>query len=648
MLRTLIVLLSIACLSIVIHAQGTWKIDATQPIAKVSPDLFGIFFEEINHAGVGGLYSEQINNANFETLIEDYAPWAQFPSPSGVNVLLGLSQEEPLNAYNPTSFRIATTASNGASGLIGVYNPGFWGINLIGQSTFDVSFWAQSQTITSVNVSFMSNNLQTVYAMNTVKISNGWAKVQTTLTVSNVNDDAAVFAVTFNTATAKDAIYFDVFSVMPQQGWKGLPFIRSDLGAMVEAMKPSFVRFPGGCYVEGDRLSDRFNWKRSVGPIENRHGHWDLWGYYSEDGLGMFEYLSWVEQLRDAYGNPTRVIWVINTGVAHSDSIPTVDLGQWMQDALDSIEFAIGDTSTKWGGLRASMGHPAPFRLDYLAIGNEDCGKPYYLENYRAMFATLKGAYPQITFIANCDLTGQADTEMYDYHVYQNSGWFQNNQHTFDSANRTGAKIFNSEYAVTSDYGTSGNVNAALGEAAWMCGLERNSDIVVAASYAPLFVNWNNRQWMPDSIPFNSSQAYGTVSYHNQVLFANSFSNYKSGTVQTISNSLSGVQNFAVSATSGQSASSTNEVYVLKMVNYGNTQVNLDININSNQNIGSSGELVVLKSQTGSPNDENSFENPEFIVPTTSNVNTASTFTLQVPAYSISVLTISTAAVVSQ
>jgi alpha-N-arabinofuranosidase len=418
-------------------------------------------------------------------------------------------------------------------------------------------------------------------------------------------------------------------------------------------MKPAFVRFPGGCYVEGDILKDRFDWRRALGNQEMRRGHYNLWGYYSEDGLGMFEYLSFVEKLTDAYGNPTRVVWVVNNGIAHTDSIPTPDIAGWVQDALDSIEFAQGATTTKFGALRAQMGHPQPFKIDHMAIGNEDCGKPYYDTNYKVFYDAITNAYPDIITIANCQNPGKGlPVQSWDYHVYKSPQWFFENQDTFDKFDHSAsaARIFNSEYAVTDGSGKRGNLIAALGEAAWMNGLERNSDLVTLASYAPLFVNDNDRKWSPDAIVFNSSQVFGTPSYWNQVLYSNSFSGVSSGTAKTLAYKLdtSTCSNcslsVAVAIGSLNSVESqrlaANTVIIHKVVNYGATPLTVTISLSglpSNATISNTLDVTYLTSK--SPNDENDFQNPTLVsLQTTSLTISKPTFEATFPAYSVFVV----------
>ena len=356
--------------------------------------------------------------------------------------------------------------------------------------------------------------------------------------------------------------------------------------------------------------------------MEERTGHWNLWGYFSEDGLGPLEYFSWVERLRDAYGQPTRSIWVINNGVAHDDSIPNEDIGGYVQDALDSIQFITGSPDSEWGSRRAQMGRTEPFALQYVAIGNEDCGKPWYTENYKSFYVALSAAYPNITLISNCGPTDfTAPVQLWDYHVYQSSLAFIEQQHIFDTWDRTtGATIFNSEFANSvrpeclSQY-------AALGEACWMTGLERNADLITMASYAPLLSNADAVDTYFDAIIFNHHQYYLTPSYWNQQMFASSFSDLQPGSVYTLANKLSGEVNVSVSVTVGSLQASArsryggaNTVFILKIVNVNSQPTGLSISL---AGLPSSAQLLpTVDAVVLSASDlyaQNAFENPNLV-----------------------------------
>jgi hypothetical protein len=294
--------------------------------------------------------------------------------------------------------------------------------------------------------------------------------------------------------------------------------MRVDLAKHVAQMRPSFVRFPGGCFVEGNQMSQGFDWKGSLGPVEKRKGNpVIMWGYPSNDGLGYHEYLQWCEDLGAA------PLFVVNCGMSHSDIEPMGSMNRWVQNAMDAIEYANGPTTSTWGKRRAENGHPKPFNLKYIEIGNENGaswsygGPAPYAERYPLLLAAIKAKYPEIISIADNPVPHPMD--VLDEHYYSSPTWFWANKDRYDRYKRTGPKIYVGEYAVTQDCGL-GNLKAALGEAAFMTGMERNSDIVTMSSYAPLLVNANEKQWNPNAIVFNSAQSYGTPSYHVQALFA--------------------------------------------------------------------------------------------------------------------------------
>jgi len=627
--------------SVSIADAATWTIDASKTLINVSKDLFGIFFEEINHSGFGGLYSQSISNSNFEDARSIVQPWKGLGSER-----LTIDSRRPLNGHQPHSLRVQSlNQQKGAT--IGVSNPGFWGVNA-NQPSYSVSFYVRSDTVTSLTVALV--NGEKVYATADISdVGREWTKKSVTLKYDPVDDAAASFNFTWSsTGAADESVFLDVVTAFPGEGWNGLPYVRADLAQKMADMHPAFVRFPGGCYVEGDDLVNRFNWKNALGPVENRAGHWNLWNYWTEDGLGLFEFLSIIEQLRDPFGQPTRAIWVVNNGISHDQSLTPDQVGPLLQDALDSLEFAMGDPkSTEWGRMRADMGHPKPFPISYVAIGNEDCGKPWYEENYKTFYNALNQAYPDIQLISNCEpkaFKEGAKTQVWDFHIYTSPEKLSSGANTFDGNyyRNEGAKIFNSEYAVTDGAGR-GNLIAALAESAWMTGLERNSDLVTTASYAPLFVNQADYTWSPDAIVFNSQSVYGTPSYWNQVLWSTSFDGLVSGSVQTLAYQLDPAANVTVAVSVGQARSAlqkqkagANLVLVHKLVNVKGDAQPIDISI---QNLPAGAVLnptldVVTLSGTD-PQGENSMTNPEAIklVPSTVQVS-GPQFSLTMPPWS--------------
>eukprot|EP00117_Sycon_ciliatum_P025329 scpid43084/ scgid5079/ Alpha-L-arabinofuranosidase 1; Beta-D-xylosidase len=458
--------------------------------------------------------SPQAQSATFRVMEANIAKGSH-----GWNVLgsakISVTTSQPLNTALPKALHISCAAFDGDA--CGVVNYGYWGMNVEAKERYNLSLFASAvggtKAPATVTATLAKTSDGTALGSCTLRLGQegNWTRTQCVITASASCANAHLQLI------LEGELLVNVVSLMPADLPGGYPF-RKDLFEKLQAIQPAFVRFPGGCYVEGDKLADAFRWKPSVGPIHQRPGHYNLWGYWSDDGLGFYEYMILCELLG---ADP---VWVINNGISHTDEIATADIEPWVQDALDSLEFATGPATSYWGSVRASMGRTEPFSLSIMAIGNEDCGKPNYLGNYIKFYREIKIRYPTMRLIANCDLSTHnppAKTDIYDYHIYTNSETFFAGVERFDTFDRNGPLVFNSEYAITQDAGT-GNLRAAVAEAAWMTGLERNSDVVAMASYAPLFVNVNDRRWKVDAIVYNSSESYGTPSYWNQVLFSSS------------------------------------------------------------------------------------------------------------------------------
>jgi len=505
-------------------------VDADHPGIHISPDLYGIFFEDINHAADGGLYAELVRNRSFEDAAQKPVQWNMVINGDAEGkISLEKDRKNLLNTAQKSALKLNVTKIED-SAEIGVSNEGFWGIGVKADETYDLSFFAKANegfdgTVTAL---LESADGQIIYGKTVIpQIGAGWEKHTAKIT-ANANDPTAKLVLLTNKT---GTLWFDVVSLFPPTFNNRPQGLRSDLGTLVKNIKPKFMRFPGGCFVEGDYMDNAFRWKQSLGKIEERPGHYNLWQYRTTDGIGYHEYLQFCE---DIGATP---LFVANVGIAHGDNIPLGELQPWIQDALDAIEYANGDVTTKYGAMRAANGHPAPFNLKYIEIGNEnnqhddvDNRCNLYGERYRLFYNAIKEKYPEIKTIGNVEAWGtdtpswqyKTGVDLLDEHYYRSTQWFIDMAKKYDTYNRKGPGIYIGEYAVTSpaDCGT-GSLNAAIGEAAFMTGLERNSDVVKMASYAPLFVNANNRFWNPDAIVYNSEQAYGTPSYYVQKMFAN-------------------------------------------------------------------------------------------------------------------------------
>ena len=309
-------------------------------------------------------------------------------------------------------------------------------------------------------------------------------------------------------------LFLDMVSLIPEKTWKNSG-LRIDLAESINALKPTFLRFPGGCWVEGEDLAHMNNWKKTIGNVDTRTPLWNIWGYNATHSLGYHEYL----QLSEDLG--AEPLFCINAGISHREVVPMDQMGQWIQDALDAIEYANGPVTSVWGSIRAKNGHLAPFNLKYLEIGNEN-GMAPYAERWELFVKAIHDKYPDIVLIANEWAGGHPKNpkpQIVDEHYYSNPDWFIWNSNKYDSYDRNGSKIFVGEYAVTSGTGN-GNLRGAIGEAAWMTGMERNSDIVVMAAYAPLFCHAKHKAWPVNLINFDNNRWFGIPSYYVQQMFA--------------------------------------------------------------------------------------------------------------------------------
>jgi alpha-L-arabinofuranosidase len=493
----------------------TLTIHVDRPGVKISPMLYGIFFEEINRAGDGGLYGEMLQNRSFEDDRGDRdqkpkkIPGWHLVAPPSAKAAISLDSSQPLNPRNPTSLRLEKT---GAAQLpAAVASDGFQGLALFKGTSYDLSFYARcsNETGGQLRATLEDQNGQVVSEAKLIdQIGQQWKQYHCTLTAKKTTATGRLVLA----YPSPGAIWLDQVSLFPQKTWKGRPNgLRPDLAEMLADLKPAFNRFPGGCYVEGNRLANAFRWKDSIGDLAERPGHWNLWGYRSTDGLGYHEYLQMCEDLG------AEPLFVINCGMAHEDNIPKDKLGPWIQDALDAIEYAKGPADSRWGSLRAKAGHPAPFKLRYMEIGNEN-GGPIYEDHYRQFYDAIKAKHPEMILVANGPVLARP-MDILDEHYYDSPEFFMRNAKRYDAYDRKKSpKIYVGEYAVTQGCGK-GNLLAALGEAAFMTGMERNSDVVLMASYAPLFVNCGWRQWNPNAINFDNSRVYGTPSYYVQKMF---------------------------------------------------------------------------------------------------------------------------------
>jgi alpha-L-arabinofuranosidase len=492
-------------------APATLTVQVDKPGHPISPMLYGIFFEDINCSADGGIYAELVRNRSFEEPGDGSpAHWSPIIDDQA-NIDIAVATAHPASLYNQRALKV-TIANPGKAGFR-IANEGYWGIALDKGAQCDLSLLARAADgfTGGLGVSLV-NDYDVVYAQQqTPSLTGEWKHYKFSLKSTATDPRARLVISTTNRGT----FWLDMVSLFPRKTWKGRPNgLRPDLAEMLAALRPSFVRFPGGCWVEGNTMSDAYRWKQTIGDPAERRTQYNLWQYHATHGLGYHEYLQMCEDLR------AEPLFVINCGMSHKENVPLDRMQEFVQDALDAIEYANGPVTSTWGARRAKNGHPKPFHLQYMEIGNED-GGPAYHERYALFYDAIRARFPQMHLIAD-EWRGTPTNrpiEIVDEHYYSTPEFFIANAGKYDTYDRAGRKVYVGEYAVTQGCGQ-GNLRAAVGEAAFMTGLERNSDVVVMASYAPLFANVHYKKWNPDLICFDSSRAYGIPSYYVQQMFS--------------------------------------------------------------------------------------------------------------------------------
>jgi alpha-L-arabinofuranosidase len=501
--RFALLLMTLSAFANSVFGQASLTVDVDKPGHAVSPVLWGIFFEDINLDADGGIYPELIRNRSFEDS-EQPEFWKLSDSNDGKSSI-NVNSNQPLNSFNHHNLRV------NVDGSVALENEGYWGMNVVKGDTYALKLAARaSESFSGPLTARLLNASGTELAKGEVTgLGRQWRYHTINLTATDGDPKARLQI----SATGKGSFYLDMVSLLPAKTWKDHG-LRTDLAESLDALHPSFMRFPGGNWVEGDDVAHMYHWKYTIGDVDARTPLWNTWGYNTTQGLGFHEYLQLCEDLG------ATPLFCINAGMSLRDSVPMGRMGQWVQDALDAIEYANGPTTSIWGAIRAQNGHPAPFGLKYMEIGNEN-GGPIYRQRWSLIYHAIKDKYPEMQLVADVwgGHPGNPPPDIIDEHYYDTPEFFMRQASRYDTYDRSGPKIFVGEYAVTQNAGK-GNLRAAVGEAAFMTGLERNSDIVAMASYAPLFVNLNHRAWNPDLINFDSARWYGLPSYYVQQMFS--------------------------------------------------------------------------------------------------------------------------------
>lgn len=649
-------------------AELTVHVDRAGP--KMDPMFYGLMTEEINHSYDGGLYGELIQNRAF--LDTPPAPNRGGRGGRGRGTSGPATQPEPVAAPTPptpanylmhwsavsgadisvvTDAPVNTTAlphslqvtvgNLPAGGHAGVANDGYWGFPIRPNTTYSASFFAKGDG--PLTVSLESADGATVFATGTVASINGsWKKYDLQIkTGADVRPTAdARFAIS---SSKPGKFYLSLVSLFPPTYQNRVNGNRIDLMQMLADMKPAFLRFPGGNYVEGRNFENRFAWKATVGPLDQRPGHQSPWNYRSSDGFGLYEFLMWAEELK------MEPVLAVYAGL-HLDQGRTTLTGDalkpFVQEALEEIEYVTGDVSTTWGAQRAKDGHPAPFKLTYVEIGNEDNlnnGMQNYDGRFTMFYDAIKAKYPNLQIIStvpssNRNFARTRKPDVIDDHYYMTIAQSLSRAHTYDNYDRSSSRIFVGEWATREPRnGQTPNLGSAVADGAWLTGLERNCDVVIMNCYAPLLVNVNpgGMQWNVDLIGFDTLSAYGSPSYYTQKMFAGNRGDSIIPTELTPTVAPTEEKLFAVA-----NHDSISGDIILKIVNAQTTaqQVNIKIDGAANINASASGEVM-----SGDPNDVNSIAEPTKVSPKPISIaNAGKQFSHEVPASSVTVIRLKT------
>jgi alpha-N-arabinofuranosidase len=575
-------------------------VHVNQPTAKVSPMLYGLMTEEINFSYDGGLYAELIRDRTVGPVRRPLFHWTQVVHGDAIVDISVDDHSGPSEALARSIKMTATTASDAAPA--GMQNDGYWGMAVRPQTTYTGSFYARTENPdVPVTVSLVNDATGATAASASVNgITGDWKQYTFTLRTGQVATSSDNH---FQITVARPAtVWFTLISLFPPTYHDRTNGNRVDIMEMLAAMRTSFLRLPGGNYLEGDHIADRFQWKKTIGPLVDRPTHTSPWRYRSSDGMGLLEFLEWCEDLKI---EPVLAVYAgYSLQQEHVDPGPALE--PYVQDALDEIEYVTGGADTKWGAERAKDGHPAPFPLHYVEIGNEDWfdRSGSYDGRFTQFFKAIKQRYPDLQLIATTPVKG-VKPDVLDEHFYMSAEKSLSDANHYDKTDRNGPKIFVGEWATREGEPTP-NLQSALGDAAWMTGMERNSDLVIMSSYAPLFVNVNagGMQWESDLIGYDALSSYGSPSYWAQVLFATHV-----GT-EIVPAEFANIGPRVYASVTRDDAS--HKLYV-KIVNANSTPLQLSIDLEGASHIKPGATLTTLSGK--SPDATNSITHPEVIVP---------------------------------
>jgi alpha-N-arabinofuranosidase len=615
---------------------------------KISSDLFGLFFEDINYSADGGLYAELVQNRSFEYSPTDRPEWNPFSfweyiTPGFSYGSISVETKFPVHPNNP-HYVVLNVEHVGDGGGVGIKNSGFDGMVIRAGDKYNLSLFVSQLTDEPVSISVTLQNRKGKLLAESSFLTSAreWKKYTASLIPKESNDSAELFIM----AKTKGKLALDVISLFPEKTFRNRENgMRADLAQLLADMKPEFIRFPGGCLVHGDGLGNMYRWKNTIGPIEERIEQKNIWNYHQTMGLGYYEYFRFCE---DIGAKPVPILpagvscqnsggtWRI--GGTGQKAIPMSEMPDYIQEVLDLIEWANGPVTSTWGAERAAAGHPDPFNLQYIGIGNEDKITPEFEERFKMIYNAVKDKHPEITVIGTVgpgqdgdDFTkgwkfaNQLSLPLVDEHYYCAPEWFMSNLHRYDTYKRDATQVYLGEYA---SWGN--KMSNAITEALYLISLERNGDVVKMASYAPLLAKKGFTQWKTDMIYFDNVKICPSVNYYVQKMFSTNQGDLYYERV------ISKETKDSTLVASCIKDSKTGDI-ILKFANAGDQSKSLKINLSGFKAIIPDAEKTVL---TGNADAENTFENSASVVPQLSTYKVSPKFEYSVPAMSLTVLRI--------
>ena len=609
---------------------GSITVHEDQAGPALNSTQLGTFLEEINHSGDGGIYAELVRNRDLKESSSSPVYWSAVAD-KGSSATIALDTSQPLNSANPVSLKLSVS-NLPAGGRAGIANDGYFGIPVTPATTYHLSFHAKADaSFSGPLTASLENSTGQVWATAKIPaVTASWATYTATLTtakgIRSSLDNRLVIS-TSNTAAAGGSVWFAMVSLFPPTYDNTPNGLRIDLMQKIAALHPGYFRIPGGNYLEGSTLATYFNWKNTIGPIENRPGHDNsAWGYWSQDGMGLLEYLEMAEEV-----GAQPILAVFAGYTLNGSVVPQSQLAPYVQDAVDEIQYAIGPTTSTYGAMRAADGHPAPFKLNYVEVGNEDFfdnSGSYNAYRFPMFYDAIKAADPQLKIIATTNVTSRTPDVIDDHYYSNDPSVIAGDAHSYDTTSRSGPKHIVGEYAVTQGEPT-GTLAGALGEAAFLTGLERDADVVIGASYAPLLVNVNADSWPTNLIGYDGLTSYGSPSYYAQKMLGDSL-----GDKVAPSQIVGGNGNlWAVASTKAGGTT------YLTVVNRGATAATVNVDLGGVSGV-SGGTSTVL---TGDPTAMNSVAHPTAVAPATQRVGSSgATFRHTFPANSLTVLALTT------